>query len=117
MAVKWEREREVQDEIVGLNHLTTTGSGFINPLSGRASLHSCLTPLPPSSAGEHNHMQPSAHVGAHVGELVFGSVWGRYVGGGKLQIQLGDFPIMIIHFDDHTLLDFCFVFFKATWHP
>lgn len=48
MAVKWEREREVQDKIVGLNHLTTTGSGFINPLSGRASLHSCLTPLPPS---------------------------------------------------------------------
>lgn len=49
MAVKWEREREVQDKIVGLNHLTTTRSGFINPLSGRASLHSCLTLLPPPS--------------------------------------------------------------------
>ena len=58
----------------GLNHLTATGSGFINPCRVVAPHRTAVTPLrpprPPTTTrtGEHDHMHP-AHMGAHVGEL------------------------------------------------
>lgn len=88
----WQRQACVRVLVFGgLNHLTTTGSGFINPCRVVAPHRTAVTPpqppsLPPAQ-GEHDHMQPSAHMGAHVGELEFGSVRRHFNREGALQIH------------------------------
>lgn len=77
------QKEAVEEGGSGLNHLTNTGSGFIKPHCTAVSPPPLSPPPSPSSTEEHNHTQPSAHMGAHVGSAGFGSVCGRFEGGGS----------------------------------
>lgn len=52
--------------------------------------------LPPSSTEEHDHMQPSAHMGAHVGELVLVQCADTLWGGGGTPNSLDDSLVDIV---------------------
>lgn len=102
-----------------LNHLTSSRSGFINPVSGCASLHSCLPlSLPPFSpllrSLQRRRTRPHVALGSRgstCGRAAFWFSVETLCGGEKfLQIELGHFPIMIINLGDHTrlLLGICF---------
>lgn len=85
----------------GLNHLTTTRSGLINPSSGHGSLHSCLHSLWQRTA----RAQEDSH-GSTCGRtaMLFGSKWGTLCGrlSSKFNLIIYQHTRRVINVDDPT---------------